>query len=101
MITPENSRLHQEMLDKGYLFHSGDGMQRFRYNENGYVNYPIGYIAEPRRSANGESVNPWFCSVKGPNGWHQKSSVSRDEVIDWAIKKQKEILDENHTSADH
>ena len=101
MITPENSRLHQEMLDKGYLFHSGDGMQYFHNSDNGYVNYPIGYITGPCRSTDNGSGKPWYCSVNGQNGWHQKSSASRDEVIDWAIKKQKEILDENHTSADH
>ena len=92
-ITEDNYRLHAEMVDKGYAFHRGERYEHFVDKDNAYQAYPVGYIRGPHYEANG-NPNPHSCSVQGENGWHQRSFKTRAETIDWAIAKQKEILNE-------
>ena len=88
-----NKPLFQQMIDEGNRFYHGNGKAHFVDAKGGYVDYPKGYITGPQYDDNG-SGKPYYASVKVDGGWAQRSSANRQEVVDWAFAKGREVLAE-------
>jgi hypothetical protein len=89
-MTPDNRRLHQEMLDNGYSIKETINKRHYIDSDGNYVSFPVGYITGPSYVSG--SLNPYYCSVQGETGWHQRTGSTPEEVREWAIQEQKEIL---------
>jgi len=74
------------MLRKGYSFkhNKAEGLAHFVDSESQYIDYPAGYITGPCYQDTG-SGRPWYASIKGTDGWRQRSFTNRQEAVDWAL----------------
>lgn len=81
-----NKPLYEAMLAEGCSFKRNvtAGLSSFRDANGEYVDYPVGYITGPCFQDNGNR-KPWYASIKGSDGWRQRSFADRDDAINWAL----------------
>lgn len=97
----ENRRLYDEMIQLGFSWHSGSRYAHFINAAGKYEPFPVGYITGPSRAEENGNGKPWYISVNGPDGWHQKSGTVADigRLKAWAVQTQSEILAKEQSSA--
>lgn len=89
-FTEDNRELDIQMESNGFHMTQSNGICCYRNEQGEYIPYPVGYITGPGFCGNG-NPNPWYCSVQGNDGWHQRGFKTREEAIAWAMEKAKEI----------
>ena len=85
-----NEPLFNAHILAGYSFKHGP-LSHFVDSNGDYAPYPKGYITGVGYSDNG-TPRPYYASVFLGDGWAQRVAKSRQECIEWALKKAKEVL---------
>lgn len=86
LIERHNKPLDESMLDQGYELTTRNGRKFYATPEGQYIGYPPWYVTGPQRGASNGNPNPWYCSIKLPEGtWAQRSFSTADKAADWAV----------------
>jgi len=93
-IYKHNRPLREQMLNQGFTWFDNGKHQYFRKPNNEFYGFPPGYIRGPHIHDNGNPRRYQF-SVKLADGmWSQRNFKAVSEGITWALKRAKEILNE-------